>query len=483
MKKTTIFILMIIVLLTGTVSAYASDSYVYNRMDTNLWLATESPAPYRYVGSVTEDTIGVESLGYLTEFTYHDSHYYITNGASLIITDENFKAETILTEVVIDGETQKLAELNGIFLTDEGEIYVCEPSKARILHLDADLNVIRVLGKPDGINLSASLTYQPIKVVVDSNGRIYAIANNVFEGIIEMNPDGTFSRYFGTVKVQYTLAQLFWRSIRTSAQRALSELWLPVNYTNLDIDSEDFIYATVPEAQTASAITKLNAKGVNIIRRQYEDETFIGDIDYASYGIGVPIGPSMFSIIETTNYGVYFVFDRVRNRVFAYDEDGYLLFAFGGMGTKQGRLRSVTDMRIVGDKLMFADRGNASIEIFQLTDYGAKILAASELQYNSDYMSAAEYWEEVLNVNPYFQYAYVGVGKALYRIGDYEQAAKYFQQGQDVEYYSMAYSKTRAGFITEIFSVIMIVIGVAAAGIAALYVRKRVKKRAGGGSE
>jgi formate-dependent nitrite reductase membrane component NrfD len=77
----------------------------------------------------------------------------------------------------------------------------------------------------------------------------------------------------------------------------------------------------------------------------------------------------------------------------------------------------------------------------------------------------------------------VGVGKALYRLGEYAEAAEYFQLGQDVKYYSMAYQKTRGNFMADNFTLIVVGVGVLAAGIAALAVRAWLKKRAGGGGQ
>jgi hypothetical protein len=296
-----------------------------------------------------------------------------------------------------------------------------------------------------------------MRVAVDLHGRIYVIANNVFEGIVELNPDGTFNRYFGVVDIVFTPMELFWRTIRTQAQRAQTTLWLPVNFTNLTVDSDGFVFATISDAAGGESVKMLNARGENIMRSP-NDEMSLGDMEFNTFGINIPTGPSIMTIVDVTETGVVYLFDTNRNRVFAYDQDGYLLFAFGGSGQRQGTTSSVTGMAVAGDRLVFADRGNRSIEVFELTSYGESILTAVERQVNNNYIGAAEAWQQVIDYNPFFQYAYLGVGRALYRQGMYEEAMHYFQLGQSVEYFSMAYQRIRAETMSYYFDIAVLAI-------------------------
>ena len=119
------------------------------------------------------------------------------------------------------------------------------------------------------------------------------------------------------------------------------------------------------------------------------------------------------------------------------------------------------DIKFLGDdKLLVLDRGNMSIEVLELNDYGRSIHNAVKYQAESDYRAAAEEWKKVIDYNPMFQYAYVGIGKALYRDGNYELAQQYFRLGQDVDYYSEAYKKTRQEFISDNFGIFVLVIAV-----------------------
>lgn len=444
-------------------TAFASDitsyTYVRNGKGSNDYYPCPAPSPYNYERSVYARDLGVESLYKITSLFVSDKYVYISCGESIIVTDHDFNTKHVITSFKDKNGEKKLTEINGLWVTKDEELYACEPGKGRVLHFNSDWTIKRILGKPEGIVISQNVSYQPLKIAVDSVGRMYVVANNVYEGLIEMNVDGTFSRYFGTVPVKFTAAQLFWRSLQTKTQRAKSASWLPVNFNYITIDNDDFVYATVAGSGEEEPIRKLNAKGLNILR--YPSSTGIkphGDLYVNRYGLTIPTGKSTITAIDVNEYGIYAVLDSKRSRIFAYDDDGYMLYAFGESGITKGRFQTPVDLKFMDDKLLVVDRGNMSIEVYALNDYGKSIHQAVKYQAESNYRMAAEEWKKVLDYNPMFQYAYVGIGKALYRDGDYEAAQRYFMLGQDVEYYSEAFKKTRQTFFSDKFPFIALAI-------------------------
>jgi len=485
MKRLNVCIIAVLVLIFTATPVMAHprqdfgiESYIFNLIDSDEYFPFPAPAPYRYVRSLYARDIGVDSFMHINEIFYSNGRFFITNGASIVVLDDDFNLVAEITGIHYGGSFQDFVTLDGIFVASNGDIYVAEPMAGRIVHLDAEFNLIRTLGRPEGIPMSETLSYQPTKVVVDDNGRIYVISNNVFEGIIELNPDGSFNRYFGVINVRYTVMDLFWRQIRTPAQRMRMALWLPTNFTNLALDPYGFVFATVSDADTDEAVRKLNARGENILRRP-TDNHHVGDMEFNTFGLGIPTGPSVITHIHVTDFGVYYILDRTRNRVFAYDEDGHTLFAFGGQGTREGLTRIVTGMAVSENLLVKADRGSQSLEVFALTSYGEDLLAAVRHQYNADWNTAAWYWSRVLDINPHFQYAHLGLGRWFYRNGYFEQAAWHFQRAQNVVYFNMAYTRTRGEFFERNFNIIVIGLAVAISGLIAINIVKKVKTRKG----
>lgn len=431
-------------------------SYIYYYTNEG-YRPVPSPPPYNYVKSVNADDLGIEDLKEINSIFVSEQCVYIACNGKIVITDHNFNLKKEITSFVYNGEEQKLSNITGVWVTDDEELYACEPSNGRILHFASDWSIKRILGKPEGIIIPENVAYQPLKAAVDSVGRIYVVANNIYEGLVEINPDGTFLRYFGVVEVKYTPIQLFWRRLQTAEQRARSRLWLPVNFNNLTIDKYDFVYATVAGSGDEEPIRKLNAKGKNILRHPVGKNVIPqGDLEYNHYGLRVPAGKSTLSAIDVNDYGLYVVLDTKRSRIFAYDEDGYMLYAFGEAGTTQWRFQLPVDVKFMGDDmLLVADRGSESIKVFKLNDYGRSIHNAIKYQSQFEYDLAMEEWKKVIDHNPAFQYAYVGVGKALYRRGEYKAAKEYFLLGQDVYYYSMAYKKIRQQWAEQYFDLII----------------------------
>ena len=452
------------------------ESYVFNRRGSSFH-ATPAPMPYRWVGSITAEDIGVDNISMLGEIKYQSGRFFIINASSLIITDNDFNHITTLTGMMVDGEFINFGPLEGIFVTHTGELYITDPNPGRIWHLDREFNFIRVLGRPDNIPAAgAHWNYHPTKVAVDHHGRIYVIARGVHEGLMELNPDGSFNRYLGTVPIRFSAAQIFWRALQTQQQRARALLVLSTQFSNLTVDRHGFIYATVFEGPDGTPVMRLNARGQNILRSPYDD-LMPGDLNFNHFGMGsqlVPVGPSILNFIQVTDFGVMYVFDTNRNRLFAYDYDGHMLFAFGGTGQRIGHTQIAVGMTMASDnRLIIADRQTRTLEVFERTAYGIYVMEAARLQFNADWEGAAQYWRRVLHYNPYFQFAYLGVGRYLYRHGRADEAVHYFQMAQNVAYFSRAFSDVRSQFMADQFDTIVF----GGAGLIVLYiVYRNVKK-------
>ncbi len=363
---------------------------------------------------------------------------------SIIVSDEFEVEYTSQSDGGLDGRKTDFDSNVGIFVTEDGEYYICEPNRSRILHFDADNNLIRILDNPGITGIDAGVKYRPTQVAVDEAGRIFVVAKGMYEGIVELNHDGSFQGFYGVNEVQYSLWNLLWRNIATQAQRARMSLWLPTDFTNLCIDSDGFIFATVQSSSAAESVMRLNAKGENILRVDDDDEYPKGDLWLNQMTTtGAPVGASEFAAVDTNEYGVYICLDITRNRVFAYNEDGKLLFIFGGPGNRKGYFRGPVDVDFVGDSIVVLDSTAETIEVFSVTDYGRALMNAVEAQYNYDYATAEGYWREALSYNQNLFIAYSGIGRAMLRSGDADGALYYLKLGDDRKYYSKALEKVR----------------------------------------
>ncbi len=418
-------------------------SYQYSPSDE---VVTAVPAYAHERSLYAEDLLGVTSLTNLRDAQVTPEHVYILRGEELLIFNHEFELLQSLSEYMdAEGQAVKLTGGTGLAIGREGDYYISRAEQGDILHFDAQGKLIRLIGRPD-IRGFENVAYKPVKLAVDEAQRIYVVAQGMYEGIVELNPNGTFSRFFGVNRVQFTVWQYFWRLFATREQLARQQLWLPTDFTNLDIDSRGFIFAT----SQGQEIKRLNARGENIMERvdgNYPE----GDIRFNRTGVGIPVGPSAFIAVDSNEYGVFICLDQTRSRVFGYNEEGRLLFILGGPGQREGLFRNPVDTDFVGDRIMVLDALAQSIELYAPTTYGQAINNAVRLQYAFDYEQAAVYWREALALDHNFTLAYSGIGRSLLRNGRYEDALDYLKLGADRQYYSKAFEKVRDQQLKEWF--------------------------------
>ena len=73
--------------------------------------------------------------------------------------------------------------------------------------------------------------------------------------------------YTGANKVTFKPVDYFWRMVATREQRARMALFIPIEFNNLDLDGDGFIYTTNSERNTQTPIQRLNPTGTDVIRK------------------------------------------------------------------------------------------------------------------------------------------------------------------------------------------------------------------------
>ncbi|MCD8105105.1 MAG: hypothetical protein LUF35_08915 [Lachnospiraceae bacterium] len=438
------------VLLTGTVADAATGSYSYD-----IWgNVVAAPDAYELERTVYASDLGLDGMASVSGVFYRNDKVYIIMNGRIIITDSEFENVTYITDYTReDGTESTISAPTGIYVTEDEHIYICEQAMGEIIEFDENYEYVRALGDPNCIGLT--VTYRPKKLVVDSVGRIYVLIANCYEGFAELDPDGNFNRYVGATEVTYTAWELFWRSIATDEQLSRSELWLPTTYSDLAIDEDGFIFACVSGSDEEQPVKKLNSSG--------EDCLTVGEFEVSPMGdYESETSTSNLTQIAVADDGRFAVLDSNRSRIFVYSSDGYLMYELGGSGNGEGSLSSPVSICFMGDKILVADIVYQSIEVFTPTTYGALINAGLDAQSDYDYETAAEYWQQVLDINSNFYYANLGLGKYQMRIGEYEAAMENFKIGGDRSYYSSAFSKVSGEWmeanVGKILAVIVVLI-------------------------
>ncbi len=280
----------------------------------------------------------------------------------------------------------------------------------------------------------------------------------------------------GASEVAFNPIDYIWKMIATQAQREQMESFVPTEYHNLTLDDEDFVYATITEFdQTpidAMPIRKLNAKGTDILTRNGYF-TPSGDLYFAGADEMDPGGPSKLYDICALPNDTYYCIDFTRGRIFGYDFQGNLLYAFGGRGYREGYFINPVAIENMNDSLLVLDSSQGSITQFNQTTYGA-LISQGLVEYKiGDYEASAETWKKVMRMNGNYDLAYIGIGRALLRTENYKEAMEYFELKLDDINYSKAFKFYRKEWMEKNIGYVVAVLVIL---ILLAYGRGRYKK-------
>ena len=482
------------VLLFGVVysSAYvAYDTYTYSISGKQML----SPTAYS-----TNNAITSVDMGLLNKDKF--ANPIALNGASDIVTDDlgnvyiadvgnnrivvlnkYYKVINIIDSYYDDaGQEVKFNKPNGLFITDASKtadgssyIYVCDTENKSIVVFDREYKYVRTITPPPSPLLDVT-RFKPVAVAVDIYGRIFVVADQTEEGVIVLSNTGEFTGYIGAQKVSYSIIDIIWRKFQSKEQLAQQTRNIPSVYNNLTVDDDGFVYATSDKvneseqfkaikskASDYSPVKKLNSTGHEIMKRNgFFDPGGEVDIFYAkevSKISDVALGPE----------GMWTILDYKRSRLFTYDQQGNLLFAFGdggeygkgddilgnGENFKAITYQTVDDTSyiLVLDKTMTGDK----LIVYSPTEYCETIISALRNQNEHDYDSSIRYWQEVLTKNNNFDLAYIGIGKALFSQGKYQEAYEVLQNAYETTYASKAFAEVRKEIIGKWILLIAVV--------------------------
>lgn len=407
-----------------------------------------------------------------------DGKVYVadTGNNRIVVFDKAMKnVVNIITTFDNNGAEDSFNQPYGVCVSESNQIYVADSQNHRVVVLEEDGTLVKIVANPQSESLEEGYVFVPLKVAVDYADRVYVIAQNMFEGIMVFENNGNFSSFFGTIKVEITLWEKFWKRIATKEERSKQKLYIPTEFTGIDIDPDGFVYASNIDPEGVQGVRRLNPRGEDVIKKG-ENLNLGGDLWIM--GASEYAGPSQFTDVTYRQNGIYSCLDRKRGRIITYDHEGNLLYIFGGLGTQEGTFSMPVAIEDIGGKLVVLDMVRAEIISFKETEYGRLINEAVALRYDGDEAQAVALWQRVLELDENNELANTGIGKAYLTAGDYVQAMKYLKLGMNRDYYSIAYRRYRNGLLVENASYILTGVLIV---IVAWQVGKRIWKKKKGG--
>ena len=434
-----------------------------------------APVGYYYSGRIDGESMGLlVPLKSPTDMFFGSDGliYLLDSGNSrVIVLNQEWKTVRIIENITDEaGESYDFTDACGVTADKSGGIYIADTAHQRVLVLTAEGSLKTVLRKPETSVLEEDISCNFIKVLIDEQGRIYALADDVNIGAMVYLPDGSFHTFYGSNPVTKTadvIKKYLLRRFMSEKQLKGSLQYTSVNFSNFDTAGGEFIYTVTKDQSltelTSGMVRKLNVAGTDILN-QGEAIDF-GDIEYSTTK-RVETGATKFIDIDVDSEGFMFLLDETRGRVFVYSQqDGMMLTAFGGSGTQDGMFANPQALETVDGLVYVLDKENNCVYSFKPTDYMKTYRSGVIKLESGDYNGAEEVFNEILAYNTNNETAYYGIGKCLDAKGDYKGAMESFKKAYDNTEYSKSFEQYRKIFIREHFAAIIIGVLVLVAAI------------------
>lgn len=499
LRRVVVLFLATFLCLQGGVVANAQSSgsptYTYDVHADPVELRTA----YEVSRIIDGESLGVGRFSDINALYVKDDLMYICDSANnrIVVLDCDYQSvEVIDTFTDEDGQEDSLKYPTDIAVASNGDRYIADSQNNRIVVLDEDGELQAIVDSVDSEILGENFVFTPTKLELDSADNLYVTAKGVTQGIMDMNLDGTVNSFLGAAKVDFDLGLYLQKLFFTEEQAAQLSRIVPTEYNNLYIGEDDFIYGTVntPDPTKLEShikaslyhadgvdistineslvkkiermftvsinqsgqndmVKKINMKGDDILKRtgyhaiagdlEYEIiKTAVGESDATKARITTN-GPSQFVDMVVHPNGSYSVLDQTRGRIFTYDSYGVLLYAFGGTGNADGQFSKVSSIELFQGQLAVSDSVRNTITLFAPTEF-AQTVDQAMLDYSTGYYEdALANWQKSVSLCSNFEVGYMGAGRSLLRMKDYEGAMEYFKLAEYREGYAQAFDHYR----------------------------------------
>ena len=413
--------------------------------------------------------------------------YIADSGRNRIIClDRYYRLRFEITEFmnaqnIMDG----FSKPQGLFVTEDryegdklkypGRIFVCDTQASRIVTFTLDGEFVSIIEAPESELFEEDALYWPVAIAVDAYDRLFVVSSETNEGVIVMTDKGEFTGFIGAQQTVTSVWDQIWRRFQSKEQREQTKAVISYPYNNVDINENGFIYATIYadelKSNMASAITSqskagtyapcklLNPAGDEIMRRNGFWPP-AGEIDFNNKYPNSPTGVSRVEDVACGPEKTWSIIDINRSKIYTYDYDGNLLFAFGDTGSQLGNLSSIQAIAYQGDKLLVLDGTGTGqkLAVYNRTEYGDVLISALRYQNERQYDKAIDAWKEILMRNSNYDAAYIGIGDSLFRDNRFEESLEYYKAAYDTENYSIAYKELRKEWMSKFFLLIPVVV-------------------------
>ncbi|MFC5532044.1 YIP1 family protein [Cohnella yongneupensis] len=379
-----------------------------------------------------------------------DEIYIADTGNNRIV---HFDAQGQLLRVITVQE-HPLSSPTGVFVTDDGQIYIADKGNHRLVHLDPEGGWLGEFKKPDSKFVGSMESFDPVKVIVDKQGFVYVVVLGDYRGLMKLNAQGGFESFFGANQTQLSFSDALKKKFYTRKMYARELSKHPSAIVNATADTNGFLYTVSGGSISSNQVKKFNVRGKNMLANK---DTYA--LNYSSsYGesLGKSDNPQLTDI-AVDRLGNMIVADSVSKFVSEYDQNGNLMFFWAGNpsdeSTQLGLIKNPVSVAVNSSgELFILDNQEGIAQKFRSTEFGSLINQANLLTNDGKYAEAESLWKEVLRLNSKYDIALLGLAKAAYQKEDYREAMRLFKEAGNQQGYSDSYWQIRLQWFQNHFA-------------------------------
>lgn len=335
----------------------------------------------------------------------------------------------------------------GIYVDNDGDIFVADTMNERILHLDSTGKCVEMFWDPESQLLYSIVSeFKPTKLYVNNTGYIYIIKRH---DLMSIDADNEFRGLTASGVVDFSITQLFARIFYTKQQRDKMFKPAPPAFTNFLIHDDGLIYATTLD-QKRGQIKRINWVGENTFpenKKGYGLPAFTIDSVKDPYFVDIAVDQS----------SIIYALEKYNGYIYRYDSEGNLLGILGGIGGVKGRYKEPSSLAVDSyGNIYVLDKTANNLQILQPTGFTLKVTAAVEMYQKGLYEESFDLWKDVLDVAGNYYVAHKGLAKAYYKKGLWVESMDEYQKAGDIKGYSEAFAEYRHDILRNYFGLVIL---------------------------
>ena len=190
MKRIISIMLMAAILLLDPISASAQtlpyDTYNYDYQKNVV------PTPAAYIPEQVIHSTSLECGKFNSPkdmFITEDGTIYVadTGNHRIVVLNSDMTLNRVVASFDNKGTQDKFNGPSGLYCSPEGVLYIADTENKRVVILDAEGKLIDIIQDPQSEVLPEDFDFAPLKVSVDYAGRVYVVAKNIFQGVVKKN--------------------------------------------------------------------------------------------------------------------------------------------------------------------------------------------------------------------------------------------------------------------------------------------------------